>query len=360
MPPPDLDGDGWSVQDGDCCDAAAGCAQPHLVNPGAFEYPGNGVDDDCDPTTDDNVATPTCSSAALMTPTTAVALAQALDVCTTTTQNAPLPQRTWGLISATVTLADGTTFNAANDVQLGVLSAYGSFVTPQRGTTMAALSSGTARAPNNPGYVHPQNGTMAGQTGSYNANTQCQMPAHWLSVHGSNPPDPPNCPECVGAGCTTAYDSVRLTLQLRVPTNATALTGAYKFYSAEYPEFLCGQYRDAALVLVTTGHPNAPLDRNVLAAAGGVPLGADDPRMTVCFPAPGAPPGACPSGTLELVGTGMGGWDNSVTNGAGTEWLQFSAQVVPGETVAVEFILWDGGDHNVDAVLLLDRLAWVP
>ncbi|MEZ4230423.1 MAG: hypothetical protein R3B89_14715 [Polyangiaceae bacterium] len=37
------------VSDGDCCDKAGGCSStPELVNPGAIEYIGNAVDDDCD------------------------------------------------------------------------------------------------------------------------------------------------------------------------------------------------------------------------------------------------------------------------------------------------------------------------
>jgi hypothetical protein len=46
---PDEDGDGWTVCGGDCCDAIGpNCLKPELVNPGAFEVPGNMVDDDCD------------------------------------------------------------------------------------------------------------------------------------------------------------------------------------------------------------------------------------------------------------------------------------------------------------------------
>ena len=43
----DADGDGFTTCGGDCCDSTE-CANPALVNPGAFDVPGNGVDDDCD------------------------------------------------------------------------------------------------------------------------------------------------------------------------------------------------------------------------------------------------------------------------------------------------------------------------
>src|SRR5262249_31035172 len=43
----DVDGDGWSVCDNDCDDANA------AVNPGAFDVPRNGLDDDCNGVMDD-------------------------------------------------------------------------------------------------------------------------------------------------------------------------------------------------------------------------------------------------------------------------------------------------------------------
>src|SRR5215831_21156265 len=46
--PNDPDGDGFTAADGDCCQDTSQCSNPELVNPGAFDVPGNGVDDDCD------------------------------------------------------------------------------------------------------------------------------------------------------------------------------------------------------------------------------------------------------------------------------------------------------------------------
>src|SRR5690606_2429939 len=58
----DEDGDGWGVCSGDCCDAAGGtCFNPELVNPGAYEFVGNTVDDDCDGVTDEEA--PSCDGA---------------------------------------------------------------------------------------------------------------------------------------------------------------------------------------------------------------------------------------------------------------------------------------------------------
>src|SRR5262245_61298936 len=47
----DLDGDGFTTCGGDCCDSTE-CSDPNLVNAGAFDAPGNTLDDDCDGTVD--------------------------------------------------------------------------------------------------------------------------------------------------------------------------------------------------------------------------------------------------------------------------------------------------------------------
>jgi len=335
------------------------------VNQGAFEYLGNGVDDDCNPATNDMVAVADCSPTALTTPTSAMDLVHAMDLCQATTENPPLPQKTWGVIDATLTRADGT--SAPLDLQAGVLASFGTNVLPKKGSSFATLSSGTARGQGDPGYVHPQNGSAPGQTGNYNAGTQCSAPTAYLAAHGGVLPNPASCPACTGANCTTAYDSTRLRIRVRVPTNAKSFSYNLKFYSAEYPEFVCNAYNDFFLTLLTSSwvpDPNIPtqvplpLDRNIATDSQGNTLSVNNAFLDVCFPPLGAPPGACPEGTLDLVGNGMGGWAGNLKDGGGTAWLTNEAPVVPGETIELEFIMWDAGDHNVDSVALLDKFKW--
>lgn len=364
----DQDGDGWTVADGDCCDVTGtpDCTEPEKVNPGAFEYIGNQVDDDCDPTTSDSVPAADCSPAALMTPTTSLALAKAMDLCQFTSENPPLPQKKWGVVATDLTLADGTSTPA--NVQVGVLANYGTNVTPKKGSTMASLSSGTARDEGDAGYVHPENGVQAGQIGNFNGNTEVSVPTEYLAAHGGTVPNPPACPACNNTVCTHAFDSSRFRMRIRVPTNAQSFSYALKFYTAEYPEYDCQQYNDFFLTLLDSSwvpDPLAnppqtplPLDKNIAVDALGNAVSVNNAFLDVCFPDFGAPPGSCPGGTLELIGTGMGGWNGALTDGGGTGWLVNEAPVVPGETIELEFIIWDAGDHNVDSLVLLDKFRW--
>jgi hypothetical protein len=365
----DQDGDGWTPADGDCCDIVNGdCDKPQAVNPGAFEYLANMIDDDCDPTTLDSALPDPCSTTPLDLPTTSQKLVQAMDLCNSTTEDAPLPERRWGVISSALALADGTTDILPNDVQVGVLSNFGPNVMPKRGATMAALSSGTARDEDDIGHVYPQNGAQA-QVGSYNAGTAVNVPGAYLAVHGGSLPS--SCgPACDEPECPKAFDSVDLKVKIRVPTNASSFSYNFKFYTAEFPERVCQKYNDFFLALLKTSYqtcpgldPNAPcmpLDLNVASEAMGRPVSVNNAFLPVCFPPPGAPVGSCPGGTLELDGTGYGGWDGSVLDGGGTDWLTNDAPVVPGETIDIEFILFDAGDHNVDSLVLLDKFRWNP
>lgn len=370
--PDDLDCDGWTPAEGDCCDNCFKCGSPASVNPGAFEYLGNGENDDCDPLTLDTQPPSDCTDPPLATPTSTIELIKAIDLCQFTAENPPLAQKKWGVISSSLLLADGSNAILPKDLQVGVLAEYGPNVKPIKGATLAALSSGTARDETDPGYVHPQNGPNAQiQIGNFNANTAVPIPADYLAAHGGKLPSPPTCPPCSGANCATAFDSVNFKMRIRVPTNAKSFSYRLKSYSAEYPEYTCQSFNDffitrlkSAWIPDPNGDPmdpkNQPLpaDRNIAFDAFGNPVSVNNAFYDVCFPYQGAPATACGSGTLELVGTGMGGWNGDLKDGGGTVWLTNEANVVPGETIEIEFIIFDAGDHNVDSIVLLDYFRW--
>jgi hypothetical protein len=399
MPPPPLDpdNDGWKVTDGDCCETIADCSAPERVNPGAFEYLGNGVDDDCDPGTLDNVQPQPCSDPGGQPslPTSSLELVEAMDLCNSALLNPPtLSQKKWGVISHAIVAADGVS-TAPDNKQVGVLPDYGTSVLPKKGPTMAAISSGTARDENDPDYVHPENGPGAADLGSYDAETVSGVPPVWLANNMGMLPATQDCPACVGADCTTAFDSVNLRVMIRVPTNAKSFSYNFKFYSAEYPEYVCLQYNDFFVTLLQTGVTVSPqscacgdglcqkakcpaidtqmlcpadcaddiedatlpfgFDGNIAFDSLGNPVSVNNSFFEVCFPQMS---GDCQAGTLELAGNGMGGWYGALDDGGGTVWLVNEAPVVPGEIITLEFVTWDAADHHVDSLVLLDNFKW--
>lgn len=344
----DPDGDGWSACDGDCCETALCSPTPELVNPGAMEHPANFVDDDCNPGTGDDEPYPTCSEIALQTPTSSLELLKAMDLCVFTVESPASPKdATWGVISAALTLADGS--SAPSDVQVGVLSGYGQVTSPQYGETMAAMSTGTARDEGDPGFVHPQNGYAIGQIGNFVAGTLAAIPADFLAPSAGQVPS--GCFPCEGS-CAAAFDSVGLKVRIRTPTNADALEFHASFFSAEYPESVCSEFDDFFVALLDSQHPDTPADKNVARAPGGELLSVNTAPFSVCVQP------QCSMGAEELVGTGMGGWDGTLVDGGGTSWVLAGAPIVPGETIELRFAVWDATDGNVDSLVLLDRFRF--
>ena len=61
------------------------------------------------------------------------------------------------------------------------------------------------------------------------------------------------------------------------------------------------------------------------------------------------------------MGDYCGGTAGSTTSGGGaTGWLTTQAPVKAGETVTLEFLIWDTGDPAYDSSVLLDNFQWVP
>jgi hypothetical protein len=360
----DLDGDGWTSCQGDCCDVPGpGCTtSPSLINPGAYEVPGNNVDDDCNAATPDVGGATTCSGAAKFAVVTAADLAQAMDICQTTTAVPLLPQqKTWGLISTVQVFADGTIpsqsqLSNIQNWQSAVLTDFGPAVTPKVGATMAGISTGRMRDRLDAGWVNPDGGSSFAANGN--------PPAAYLAAHGGGlPVNGTNC--LTGQPCvagTGANDSVNLKLSIRTPTNAQSLSYQFKFYSAEFPEYQCTQFNDFYLALLTSTAAGIPADKNISFDGLGNVFSVNNGFFDVC-----APSGCntCPDGVAELQCTGMEGGVlpcqgavGAAGIGGGSKWLTTDAPIVPGETITLELMTFDVGDTSWDTLVLIDNFHW--
>ncbi len=345
---PDIDGDGWTVCNNDCCETTQDCAKPTKVNPGAFEFVGNAIDDDCDPATLDSVPAAACSSVAKFDGTKAIELVQALDLCQQTTANAPLAMKKWGVLSAEFVNADGSAPTAAGlanmeGIQSAVLANYGTGgVAPQKGLTMAGISSGRMRDANDSGYGAPNSGLSLGRYGN--------PPGPYLAAHGGKLPSSASCNGNCASG-SGANDSVNLRVSIRVPTNALSFSYQFRFFSAEYWSFACTSFNDFYLALLTSKANGLPADKNISFDSLKNPVSVNNGFFDVCV-AKGCY--TCPGGSAPLKGTGM---EIGNTGGA-TVWLKTTAPVVSGETMQLELMVFDVTDASYDSLSLLDGFEW--
>ncbi|MDX2090936.1 MAG: choice-of-anchor L domain-containing protein [Kofleriaceae bacterium] len=359
----DLDGDGITTCGGDCCDSTE-CSEPALVNAGAFDAPGNMVDDDCNGVVDDAVLL--CDQNLVSNTTNALDYAKAIDICQTTT----MTEKKWGVISAALTLADGAGTPAP--ISKAIRPRFGTGVLPKGGLNLALLSTGAAagRGDTNPSFQDFQ------ETPSFEGNgTESPFPQDFVAANGGNLPNAPGCPEPSG---TIANDPVMLTLTIRVPTNAKSFKLATNFFSSEFPEFTCSAFNDFFVVLLDSaynGVPANPPDKNLAFYQGGAkyPVGVNLAHgntglftqcvngSTGCFGMSGSI-STCTS-TSQLAGTGLdspdpGTCDANSLQGGGTGWLETSGNVNPGEIIKLRIAIWDTSDHILDSIAAIDGFQW--
>lgn len=341
-PDTDGDGDGWTFNEGDCNDC-----DPN-VNPGAIEVINTDpmsmpADEDCDGTAD-NVA-PTCDANIALDDADAKNGARAIDLCNFTVETpANKKQKTWGVIDSQYVRADGTPFSPG--LQVGIEDGWGPNVHVQGGQRMLVISSGHARTSSQPGSC----GTLSCQS-----NPGVTPPPGF-------PQDNPNCPPSADIN-----DDVGLQVKIRTPTNATGYSFNFKFYSFEYPEWVCNNYNDQFIALVSPP-PMGSINGNISFDSMHNPVSVNLGFFDVCDPAgigsyaadcfsncPSPPNPYCPSGTAELQGTGFDVWDDA----GATSWLKSQAPVKGGSEITIRFAMWDTGDQSWDSTTLIDNFQWI-
>ena len=393
----DCDGDGWMVADGDCCDKPGLCgAEPNLVNPGAIEVVGNGLDDNCNGLVDlfDSADTVSCDNGLATDSKDPKDFAKAMGICRTTTESPPLlKDKTWGLLDAQILLADGTPLQDFEAVS--IRTSFGSIDPPTtEGQSVLVISSGIA-ADATQTLPGPNGGAPNGMnvstthnpfsTVDISAGGQAHSVKDWYSA--PNPPlkaanSLPDSPGCNASNETDANDSVMLRLRLRAPTNVKAFSFNSYFMSAEYPEFVCTTFNDQFVALVDTPNgvpsplPN-PVDKNLMTYTQGQqkwPIGINIAKGTslfaVCNAAqlqdPSCTSGGSPSlsscslGDKQLAGTGFeAGQFDTCNIGGGTFWLTTAGNVIPGDIVELRIAVWDVGDSAYDSLAIIDGFRWL-
>jgi len=394
----DCDGDGWMLSEGDCCEKAGACgSKPELINPGALEIVGNGIDDNCNGMTDlfDSKDALSCDSGLFQNSSIGANYAKAMGICRTTAENpTDKKDKTWGLISATLLRADGTPLTDTK--ARSIRSSFGS-VSPKvtEGSALVVLSTGIAAdgVQTNPG---PNGGAPSGtnvsnqhEPASLADLVTCTEPdciSDWFKAENlplkkaSELPTSPDCAPTGTAKQNEARDSVMLKLRLRAPTNVKAFSFGTYLLSAEYPEFVCSNFNDQFIALVDTPSgvpsptPNPP-DKNLLTYTEGGkkwPVGINVAHGTGLFSVceselsnsscwdADVDGKSCSLGALQLKGTGFEKSSSSpCLIGGGTHWLTAAGNVIPGEEVVLRVVIWDVGDDFFDSTALIDGFRWL-
>jgi len=352
----DHDGDGWSPADGDCND----CNK--YINPGAYDVPGNGIDEDCDGHAD-NEPTGCDSSLSGVATTSGADGAKAMDLCRTTTTSPPLATKTWGVIQADYVTPDGNStassapasyvdmyqcsFASSNfPLGFGILGPkFGTSNSVQQGQHMLGLSSGTARQPTDPGYQ------------DVSGFDKCM-------TSGAPTGFPGQTPACGNITFGQPHDGAALRLVIRVPTNALTMSFDSNFFSFEFPDYVCSEYNDTYVVIMTpspTGEPASANDNIAFDSKGNI-ISVNAGFLTVCdMPGAMGSAASCSEGAGKLLGTGFGvDTAMDMQNHASTDWLTTTVSVanLAGKDITLLFAIWDSSDGVLDSTVLVDNVHW--
>jgi hypothetical protein len=327
----DNDGDGWTGAAGDCNDCTP------QMNPGAQDYAGNSIDEDCNGAKDDNPVD--CDVNLALASPDPLDGARAMGLCKMAQGEG------WGVASASYITADGQPLTQYDfeGVGWGILPKFGPNVSPQEGAKMLVLSSGAARQPGDPGYYAPSGHDKFYTTGS--------PPGY--------PKESPSCPDVITG---EPHDSAGLRVVIKTPTNAKSMSFDLNFYTYEFPNYICSTYNDFFVAMLTPIPAGAP-DGNISYDSKGNTISVNAGFLQVCHPQ-SASNGAffdCPLGPDQLIGTGfdLDFFNQPTDNSAGTAWLQTTAPLAaPGQQITLDFAIWDSGDGVLDSTVLLDNFKF--
>lgn len=327
-PGQDEDRDGFPIEV-DCADC-----DPD-INPGAYDFAGDEIDDDCSGEADDEPQS--CDDDLPLDSDDAWDAARALGLCRQPGERGR-SDRAWGVLDARFVKPDGT--ELPEPLSHGILTGFG-VNTPRDGGSMLVLSTGAARDPQQPGY-HDILGFKKGY--------QSKAPAGY----------PKEAPACPGVLSGTPFDGAALELTFRVPTNVTRLEVDQNFFTLEFPGYVCSKYNDFFVIDFEPKVADYP-DGNVAFDEAGNPISVNNALLQVCeSQEAGGKHYDCPLGTELLGRTGFDTVSDefSLAPHAATGWLRSRAPVVPGSTLRVRFAIWDSADGNLDSTVLIDRMRW--
>lgn len=135
-----------------------------------------------------------------------------------------------------------------------------------------------------------------------------------------------------------AFDYAELRFTLQVPPDVTSFSYDFAFFSVEYPDYYQSQYNDMYIGWLEselwTGNISFDQQGHPISLNAGFLEFKDDGGNSPVFG------GTC------------------MRQHAGTNWLQTTAGVTPGEQITVVFAIFDLADPILDSYIFLDNFKW--
>ena len=390
----DEDADGYPIcKDGkllDCCDNEKMCntTRPDLIHPAVpLDCKGNEIDDNCNGITDEddlgcdevvstcegsNCETEVCqfdygdcdvnltwnhsnnNNAALL-------LAKSMDLCMGSSSD-PVKG---SLLEYSLHRAGSTSLvgNGQINILRGMRDQSGNtLIKPRIGQSFVLLSSGDA--------IDALNGPPNGDQSFSDGGT---VPYTYLKEHNNQLESHPMCK----GGDPKINDSVVLHFKLQAPQNAKGFSFDFRFFSFEYPRWICTTFNDFFLTQLTdeNGAPLVNADGNISFDEKGSAVSVNNAFFTTCVARTcGGTYGACPASFEEGCQGGKCGTCNSPEElyaftptpyngasgrGGATAWLSTQAPIKGGQIFNLDFYIWDTGDHAYDSTVILDNFQWL-
>jgi len=366
----DCDGDGYATP-ADCNDYDA------AINPEAFDFHGDGVDDDCDGVVDDGIEH--CETIPQTAPGLPSDFARAADLCAQNSKtNAgtvfdPLLDSAWGEVQG---LGPGQTLYTSQTkptIQTNIVSSFGNNMT-REGQTMIGLANGPWDT------ATPRNSAALDPAGFHIDDACSAIPLTGLDC-ASIQDGTPN-------GLVSVQDWAELTMWVKVPSNAHGMSFDFSFFSTEFSEFWDTAFNDGFFVLVSS---NEIAGKNVAYGSDGLAVTINSSFFSLCPVAPG--PAGLSSDKIAALqvcvgddgdasqmvfgsihGTYYDGAGDTPSNGTafsvdgtheyvyggGSGWLTSTFPVTPGEMIQMRVIIFDTYDGLKDSAVVFDNLRWQP
>lgn len=256
----------------------------------------------------------------------------------------------WGVVSASYLTSHGAPLSGRLALGTGILNGFGPAITPREGTQMLALSSGAARTPSDPGYEPP--------TGTEKSNGEPHAWPTGFTLQES--------PKCMGVSTGQPYDSAMLEVKVKTPSNAKSLSFNLDFYTYEFPRYMCTEFNDYFVALMTPA-PAGAIQGNISFDAMGNFISVNAGFLKACDPqtAINGEFFPCALGYGEILGTGYDAPFNQDfppaegNDSAATSWLETVAPIdAPGSEITLRFAIWDSSDEILDSTTLIDNFRF--